>query len=172
MSDADDSQVKMFFLAGEHETEMLGAALGEASAMDGLIYLQGDLGAGKTTLSRGLLRGVGFTGSVKSPTYTLVESYALDDWQVHHFDLYRLADAEELEYMGMRDFFTEKSLCLIEWAEKGAGFLPAPDLLVNLQSAADGREAIVSAKTPKGRVMLSRLSVPSIAMTETSQTAH
>jgi tRNA threonylcarbamoyladenosine biosynthesis protein TsaE len=150
---------KVCFLADEEATEALGAAIGVASAADGLIFLQGNLGAGKTTFSRGVLRGLGHKGRVKSPTYTLVEPYSQDGWQVYHFDLYRLSDAEELEYMGMRDFLDERSLCLVEWPEKGEGFLPTADLMISLQTKLNGREACLVAQTDKGRKMLENLTL-------------
>jgi tRNA threonylcarbamoyladenosine biosynthesis protein TsaE len=156
--------IKTCFLANEAETEALGAALGVASHADGLVYLQGNLGAGKTTFSRGLLRGLGFQGRVKSPTYTLVEPYSDAHWQVYHFDLYRLSDPEELEYVGMRDFLAERCLCLIEWPEKGQGFLPIPDLWVILQVQEGGRRISFEARTEKGREMLERLVIPGVSV--------
>jgi tRNA threonylcarbamoyladenosine biosynthesis protein TsaE len=127
----------------------LGAVLlgGAAAAGDGqgiapgggLVFLEGDLGAGKTTLVRGLLRGLGHRGPVRSPTYTLVETYELPDALVHHLDLYRIADPDELEFLGIRDLLDGASLVLVEWPERGAGVLPTPDLRVRIAHLDHGR---------------------------------
>jgi len=115
-----------------------------------LILLNGDLGAGKTTLSRGILNGLGHRGSVKSPTYTLVEPYDLEIGKVFHFDLYRLVDPEELYDIGFNDYLTESQLCMIEWPDKGGSLLPKADISLQINSNETGREVILTAQTSLG----------------------
>ena len=129
-------------LADPAATEAMGAKLAQALLQrPGLVvFLHGDLGAGKTTLVRGWLRQLGATGAIRSPTYTLVEPYELDGRSLLHLDLYRLSDAAELEQLGVYDTPPESSVWLVEWPERGAGQLPEPDLKIFLQVAAAGRE--------------------------------
>ena len=105
------------------------------------------------------MRGCGHLGSVKSPTYTLVEPYFLSAVTVFHFDLYRLADPEELEFMGFRDYQKENTINLIEWPQKGHGMLPAPDLLITIEFIQDGRSIVISGKSPKAVALIEQLSV-------------
>ncbi len=122
-----------------------------------VIYLNGDLGAGKTTLTRSIIRSFGYQGNVKSPTYTLVEEYALSSIDIYHFDLYRLADPEELEFMGIKDYFRAGTLCLLEWAEKGTGMIPNADLIIQIEYAEEGRNIQLSAQNEVGKEIISQI---------------
>lgn len=139
-------------------TETLGAGLARTLADAGaVIYLEGQLGAGKTTLVRGLLRGLGYAGRVKSPTYTLVEPYEINGRQVFHLDLYRLGRPEELEFLGVRELDVPGQIVLIEWPERGIGLLPTADLQLRLDFAGEGRVADLRGRTSCGAAMLEAL---------------
>jgi len=135
----------------------LGAQIAKACRGKGRIYLDGDLGTGKTTLVRGLIRALGHDGAVKSPTFTLIEPYQIKDKNIYHIDLYRLSDPEELEYMGLRDYFSADSLCLVEWPEKGGRMLPEPDLRLKLTHDGTSRDVSISAVTEIGQLNLKTL---------------
>jgi len=146
---------KNLILHSEQEQEQLAARIAVASQLDLVIYLQGNLGVGKTTFARGFLRGCGYEGIVKSPTYTLVEPYEIGAGKIcYHFDLYRLINAEELEFTGARDYFDDESVCLIEWPEKAQGRLPAPDLKCVIQHHELGREITLQAGSTKGEALM------------------
>lgn len=134
----------------EKGMEFIGRCFAKTDTQDLTVYLNGNLGMGKTTLSRGIIRGYGHTGSVKSPTYTLVEPYEVGSQQIYHFDLYRLADPEELEYLGVRDYFAQAAIRLIEWPEKGRGLLPVADLDINIELDGRGRKAQFVAHSETG----------------------
>lgn len=122
-----------------------------------VVYLHGDLGAGKTTLARGIIAALGYPGPVKSPTYTLVETYQVGPAAVCHLDLYRLAEPEELEFLGIRDYLGGNVLMLVEWPQRGAGGLPPADLEITLQPCPGGRRLSVAASTPRGEELLVEL---------------
>lgn len=142
-------------LETEESLVALASDFARHSNRDLVIFLKGDLGAGKTTFARGFLRGCGIDGIVKSPTYTLVEPYELGDGVMcYHFDLYRLAHGEELEFTGARDYFDGKSTCLVEWPEKADGFLPIPDIICQLEYQESGRKATFSALSDKAKSVM------------------
>jgi len=134
--------------------EALGRKLASFCVPGSKLFLQGELGAGKTTLIRGFLNGLGYQGIVKSPTYTLVEPYLINDLEIFHFDLYRLNDPEELESLGIRDYFSGEAICLVEWPEKAAKFLATPDIHIHIQYQDDHRNASLDAKTPSGKEII------------------
>jgi tRNA threonylcarbamoyladenosine biosynthesis protein TsaE len=129
----------------------LGKLLAEACKESCIIYFIGELGAGKTTLIRGFLQSLGFQGVIKSPTYTLVEPYELSQTPIYHFDLYRLQDPEELEYIGVTDYFTNEAICLIEWPERGQPMLPKADLNCEIKVVDTGRDVTLTATSEVGK---------------------
>ncbi|MEO5627172.1 MAG: tRNA (adenosine(37)-N6)-threonylcarbamoyltransferase complex ATPase subunit type 1 TsaE [Dokdonella sp.] len=138
----------------EAQLEALAARLAPAARKGGLIHLAGDLGAGKTTFARALLQALGVGERIKSPTYSLIESYRVGELDIHHLDLYRIADAGELEWLGLGDLWGVGTLVLIEWPERGTGHLPPPDLAIELQHARNARALTVLAGSDRGREML------------------
>ena len=142
----------------EQAMEHLGGCIADSCQNGSLIFLSGDLGAGKTTLVRGLLRRFGYQGNVKSPTYTIVETYDISNRRIYHLDLYRLHDPEELEYLGVREFSGDKVICLIEWPEQGAEVMLTPDLVVQIGYEGKGRRVKIQKKTSVGVEMVDLLS--------------
>jgi tRNA threonylcarbamoyladenosine biosynthesis protein TsaE len=144
------------FLANEEATLTCAARLSQCVKKHAIIFLKGDLGAGKTTFSRGFLRGLGYNGPVKSPTYTLVEPYEFPDFTLYHFDFYRLNSPQELEFIGIQDYLNPHAICLIEWPEKGEGLLPEPDLCCYISPDKEGRQLRIEAYSEKGKTILKR----------------
>ncbi|WP_130907042.1 tRNA (adenosine(37)-N6)-threonylcarbamoyltransferase complex ATPase subunit type 1 TsaE [Pseudomonas sp. Sample_16] len=149
------------YLADEEAMTAFGARIAQTTKGHGLIFLEGNLGMGKTTLSRGIIRGLGHVGAVKSPTFTLVEPYEIGDIRAFHFDLYRLVDPEELEFLGIRDYFEDDALCLIEWPDKGAGFLPKPDLTITISPQDSGRSLTILSQGSRGEAWCAALALES-----------
>lgn len=144
-------------LAGESETLALGAMLAPALQPGIVIHLCGDLGSGKTTVVRGMLRSLGYEGNVKSPTYTLVELYSVSRLNFYHFDFYRFNDAEEYLDAGLDEYFHGRGVCVVEWPERAGSYMPAPDLRIELTFEVSGRRALVQAHTDKALPCLSAL---------------
>lgn len=151
------SVIRSLPLPTEADTIALGHDLARVLSQGGTLYLEGDLGAGKTTLARGLIQALGHSGPVKSPTYTIVEPYELSGGPVYHFDLYRLADPEELELMGIRDYFAPGAICIVEWPARGGDLIPPPDLHLRLEKTGSGRQGHISACTASGHQMLQKI---------------
>jgi len=123
----------------------------------GVLHLLGDLGAGKTTLTRGIMRGYGYSGAVKSPTYTLVEHYTVGGKKIYHFDFYRVSDPRELEAIGFRDYLEGEYICLVEWPENGEGFLPVADIFIHFEYSDSARSLYLEANTETGCNILDHL---------------
>jgi len=152
---ADNSACTPFvYLADARATEDFGASLAPALAPGLVIWLSGDLGAGKTTLTRGLLRALGHTGSVKSPTYTLIEVYTVSRIALYHFDFYRFTDPNEFIEAGLEEYFGSDGACIVEWAEKALPYVPHPDLEIFLQVEGEGRHARIESRSPRGKECL------------------
>ena len=150
---------KQLYLAGEQQTVDAGIQVGKYLSAGMTVFLEGRLGAGKTTLTRGMLKAFGYSGAVKSPTYTLVEPYEQFTTPIYHFDLYRLGDPEELEYMGIREYFDANSICLVEWPERGLEYLPEPDVILELIPKKNGlgevgRQLTITTITEQGDSVL------------------
>ncbi|MDR0588272.1 MAG: tRNA (adenosine(37)-N6)-threonylcarbamoyltransferase complex ATPase subunit type 1 TsaE [Burkholderiales bacterium] len=141
-------------------TRLLGEVIARAAVPGSVLTLHGDLGAGKTTLARGMLHGLGFLGAVKSPTYSLVEEYPLPQCFFYHFDFYRMRDPAEWDDSGLQDYFRANALCVIEWAEKAGDRLPPVDLALTLTLAdqdENARTATIKALTPRGETWLAKI---------------
>lgn len=145
-------------LPDEAATLRLGRALARGMAPGQVVHLRGELGAGKTTVARGVLRALGYAGRVKSPTYTLVELYELSSLNLYHFDFYRFKDEEEWLSSGFRDYFNPRSVCLVEWPERAGGLLPPPDLDLHLELDGEARSASFEAHSEAGLALLLPLS--------------
>ena len=146
-----------FVADGARDTERLGARLAARVKGGEVIHLSGALGAGKTTLVRGFLRALGHQGTVKSPTFTLVEPYAIDGLNIYHFDLYRLNDPEELEAIGIRDYCENRAICLFEWPELGGEAVPAADIHLRLDHQDNGRDIHLKGRSRHGLNILNEL---------------
>lgn len=145
------------FLCDEDTTLNFGAQLAKHCPQPFTIYLIGTLGSGKTTLVRGFLRGAGYQSTVKSPTYTLVEPYQLPNKTIYHFDLYRLNNPQEIENIGIRDYFTPTSICLIEWPERAKNLLPPADLSCYIELHGKGRQLKITANNRQAELILEKL---------------
>ena len=148
---------RVFDLPDEAAQTALGERLGRACRPPLRVYLHGDLGTGKTTLVRGALRAMGWTGAVPSPSYTLVEPYETPAGSACHVDLYRLADPAETEGLGLREYLDGPWCCFVEWPAHGAGALPPADLELELRIAGSGRQVRMTARSPRGRSALEGL---------------
>ncbi len=148
-------------LPDERATLALGAAMGACLVPGISLHLIGDLGAGKTTLARGILRGLGHVGAVKSPTYTLVEVYEVSRLHLHHFDFYRFQDPREWIDAGFREIFNGSNVTLVEWPERAGSLLPSPDLEIRLAMSGEGRTASCTARSGRGETFIACLGLPS-----------
>lgn len=157
---SDDTRALSLPLADSAATEALGASLVPILAPGLMIWLSGDLGAGKTTLTRGLLQAAGHTGSVKSPTYTLIEVYSLSRIALYHFDFYRFTHADEFLEAGLDEYFGADGVCLVEWAEKAQPYLPRPDIEIHLRVQGEARIAHLESHSVRGTECLKNVLLP------------
>ena len=149
---------KFLSATSENETYTIAAKLAASISSGCIIYLFGPLGVGKTTFTRGLLRALNYQEKVKSPTYTLVETYELANGSLHHFDLYRIKNANELEFLGLADYFAEDAIIIVEWAEKGFPLLPPADIHCYIETANQKRLIKFEAKSACGVHVLEKWS--------------
>lgn len=138
---------------------LLGGKLALACRDDAVIYLRGELGAGKTTLVRGFIHGMGYRGTVKSPTYTLIEPYEAGERRIYHLDLYRVKDADELNYLALRDLAEDHAVMLVEWPERGTGLLPPADIVIDIEYLGSERRLRLVPQSPVGLTVLTALDV-------------
>lgn len=153
------SNVLITHLATEEAMQSFGEQLSSLIDNGAIIFLHGPLGAGKTTFTRGFLRGFGYASKVKSPTYTLVEPYEVAGRKIFHFDFYRLTSPDELEHIGIQEYFSADTVCLIEWPEKGYPWLPEADLDCYIALSQEGRDVTLEAQSVRGEDILKRLKV-------------
>ncbi len=144
-------------LETEADTQHLGETIGKNLNAPLVCYLRGELGTGKTRLVRAIIQSLGYSGNVKSPTYTLVEPYQLEPFNVYHFDLYRLSDSQELDFLGIRDYFDQQSVSFIEWPDKGEGWLEKADVSISLEFNGTGRKFYLETHTDNGNNLISKL---------------
>lgn len=144
-------------LADEAATLRFAASIANATQGGMIIYLYGSLGAGKTTLTRGILRALGYAAKVKSPTYTLVEPYEINGRHIYHCDFYRLDEPAAIEHLGIREYLTDDAICVMEWPEKGEGWLPVPDLACYIEMVGEGRDIKLEAHSERGSQLVGKL---------------
>lgn len=144
-------------LETEDDTQRLGELIAKYLSIPMVCFLEGDLGVGKTRLTRAIIQSRGYQGNVKSPTYTLVEPYQFESMMIYHFDLYRLSDPEELDFLGIRDYFDNESVSFIEWPSKGKGWLPEADLVISLAFKQQGRICQLLGNTKSGALLINKL---------------
>lgn len=158
MINRDCDKIITVALKGEKASERFAEQLASCLSAPLVIAFHGDIGTGKTTIIRAMLKKLGVTSAIKSPTFSLVESYACGEWSVHHFDLYRIHQEDELEYLGFRDYFSHQSICCIEWAEHAGRALPDVDISFSLTIKGAGREMQIRASSVTGKRILACLS--------------